>query len=275
MGRDAGEVLAPREEARLEQSVVRVGGRERGPLIAAALIAAAFLLGLLRPWDLLGADAAPAEGGPASPAPAAIATGGDSAATSPAGSDAVAVAPGRTPPPTPRPRVTCGYPAQWRTSTIEDWTGRAARVWKAAEVVEAAGPDDPAIRFEPIVAATVTAIGWCAPVDGPERPPLALDATLWRIVDGVARQVAYDRLEPSAPDALGELWVPVPRSVGLRPPWAMGRYVIELRSRSGSYLRYLGLELTDRVVRPSPAPSPAPASSGPPSAAPASASPPA
>ena len=60
----------------------------------------------------------------------------------------------------------------------------------------------------------------------------------------------YDRLEPRAPDALGELWVPPARGVGNRPPWPMGRYVIELRSPSGAYVRYLGLELADSVPRP-------------------------
>jgi hypothetical protein len=135
--------------------------------------------------------------------------------------------------------------------------------------VPAAGPEDPAIPFEPIVAATVTAIGWCAPVDGVERPPQALVTALYRVRDGLAIPVGYDRLEPAAPDALGELWVPKPRGVGNRPTWPMGRYVIELRSASGAYVRYLGLELSDRVVRAAPDPaepeaSP-PAASAPPS----------
>jgi len=158
----------------------------------------------------------------------------------------------------PRRALTCAFPQQWRTATIEDWNGRRARVWKATEVVAALGPDDPAIRFEPVFAATITAIGWCAPVEGPERPPLTVSATLYRLVDGVAVETPYDRLEPGEPDALGELWVPTARRIGNRPPWPMGRYVIELRSPSGSYLRYLGLELSDRVELASPVASPPP-----------------
>jgi hypothetical protein len=126
------------------------------------------------------------------------------------------------------------------------------------DVVEASGPDDPAIPFEPVVASSVTAIGWCAPIDGPDRPPVALTASLFRIEDGLARPVAYDRLEPSLPDALGELWLPRPQGVGRRPTWAMGRYVIELRTESGSYRRFLGLELMDRVTRAGPSGGPSP-----------------
>lgn len=254
--RDASVRLAPREETLLDEAVVSVARRGRGPVVASVLIAAAFVLGLARPWDLLVPATVPPSVGPVVAEPGGVAgvelSGGvDDAPGAVTGQGA-----DRTAPPAPRPALTCAYPSQWRSSTIEDWTGRSARVWKATEVVEASGPDDAAIPFEPIVAATITAIGWCAPIDGPERPPRALTASLYRIADGVATPVAYDRLEPRAPDAMGELWIPKARSVGLRPPWPMGRYVIELRSDSGRYVRYLGLELTDRVVRPEPVPSP-------------------
>jgi hypothetical protein len=89
----------------------------------------------------------------------------------------------------------------------------------------------------------VEAIGWCAPIDGPERPPLAAAGTLFRIRDGVATQVPVDRLEPATRDALGELWMPIPQTVGRRPPWTPGRYVVRLATPSGSYTRYLGLEV--------------------------------
>jgi hypothetical protein len=251
--RDLGpDVLAPREEALIESSVTALGRSGRGPVIVTALVVGAFLLGLLRPWDLLGppaaippvtppelVDASPDNGVPGQRPPVARGTG---------------AVPDPTSPPVPRTAITCALPAQWRSSTIEDWTGRQARVWKAVEVVAASGPDDPAIPFEPIVSPTVTAIGWCAPVSGPDRPPQNLTASLYRIRDGTAVQVVYDRLEPDEPDALGELWVPLPRTVGNRPAWALGRYVIELRSTSGGYVRYIGLELLDRVERPSPAP---------------------
>ena len=227
--------LAPREAALIEESVTLVDRRGRGPAVAAVLIGAAFLLGLLRPWDLV-VPAGGSRGAYAAPGSDGLAVAGSSAAA-------------RTPPPSPTSQLTCAYPSQWRSSTIQDWAGRTARVWTAVEVVQATGPDDPTIPFEPVVAASVTAIGWCAPIDGPDRPPRALTASLFRIQDGVARGVPYDRLEPAAPDSLGELWLPRPRGVGNRPTWAMGRYVIELRSAGGAYRRFLGLELMDRVTR--------------------------
>jgi hypothetical protein len=93
-------------------------------------------------------------------------------------------------------------------------------------------------------------------VDGPDRPPLALVSRLFLIRDGTPERVPFDRLEPDVPNALGELWVPLgPGGVRTRPTWAMGRYVIELRSTTGGYARYLGLELTDRLIRASPSPS--------------------
>ncbi len=234
-------VLAPREETLLEEAVTTVGHRGRGPVVATVLIAAAFVLGLLRPWDLLAPPARPA--GDVAPGSGGITVAGSVRADP-------------TPPIEPSRQLTCAYPSQWRSSTIQDWAGRTARVWTAIEVVEATGPDDPTIPFDPVIAASVTAIGWCAPVDGPDRPPLALTATLYRIQDGRAIPIPYDRLEPGEPDALGELWLPQALGVGNRPTWAMGRYVIELRSASGAYRRFLGLELMDHVVRPGPSPAP-------------------
>ncbi len=253
-GDDAPELLAPREQRRVEESVRTVGQAGRGPAVVGALVVGAFLLGLIRPWDLLGPSATDVAR-PAGPTAAAAAQGASAATgnalTAPDGT----AGRGQTAPPAPSRALTCALPTQWRSASIEDWNGRPARVWKAVAVVTATGPGDPAIEFEPIVAATVTAIGWCAPVDGPERPPQTLAMALYRIRDGVPVPVGYDRLEPSESDVLGELWVPKPRGVGNRPTWPMGRYVIELRSPSGTYARYLGLELSDRVVRATPAPS--------------------
>jgi len=241
------DVLAPREAALIESAVTGVGTRGRGPVVVAVLVVGAFLLGLFRPWDLLGAPVA--DPGVATPGLAEASPGEGTPVDGASGGTAQ-----RTAPPVPQTAITCALPSQWRSSTIEDWTGRQARVWKAVEVVEATGPADPSIPFEPIVSPTVTAIGWCAPVDGPDRPPQNLTASLYRIRDGAAVPIPYDRLEPPLPDVLGELWVPRPLSIGNRPDWPLGRYVIELRSASGGYVRYLGLELLDRIERASPVP---------------------
>jgi len=208
-----------------------------GPLVVVALVAVAFIVGLVRPWDWLATDTAPGNlaGDPGLRTPAAP-SGGPAGITVP-GAD--------TPPPAaPVQEPTCAYPRSWRVATVQDWAGRAAHVWTAATAVQAAGPDDPAIAFLPVVSTSVIAIGWCAPVDGPERPPLAAIGTLFRVLDdGTVREVAHDRLEPAARDALGELWLPVPQSVGRRPAWPSGRYVIRLSAPSGDYERYLGIEV--------------------------------
>jgi hypothetical protein len=233
--------LAPREQARIDEAVVRVARRGPGPVIVAALVAAAFLLGLVRPWDWL-ADAGRADAGPGAGevAGASAGPGGATPASGAPGGGAVAGAAVPTPPPR---TATCGYPSSWRTSSISFWAGARARIWTAAEAVPANGPDDPAIPFHPIASDTVEALGWCAPVTGPERPPLTAEATLYRLRDGVAVEVPSDLLEPAGGDALGELWVPPQRAVGRRPPWAPGRYVIRLATASGTYERFLGIEV--------------------------------
>jgi hypothetical protein len=243
--------LAPGEQARVDEAVVRVARRGRGPTVVAALVAGAFLVGLVRPWDWLTGGAA------AAPAPPAMVAGVER--TTPSPHAGAAGAPGASlsvradgDPASITEAPTCGYPASWRTSTIQLWAGARARVWTAAEAVAAARADDPAIPFNLVASDVVEAIGWCAPVDGPERPPLTAVATLFRLVDGVAMAIEVDRLEPATRDALGELWLPPEESGRPRPLWAPGRYVIRLAGPSGGYERYLGLE----VGLPEPTPEP-------------------
>lgn len=252
----AGARLAPDEQARIDESVVRVARRGRGPTIAATLVAAAFLVGLVRPWDWL------AGGSPPGPAPPAVIAEAGPATASPhpgvPGVPLAAQADGDAEAPAAAP--TCAYPTAWRTATIQTWAGARARVWTAAEAVAARRVDDPSIPFNLVASDTVEAIGWCAPVTGPDRPPLAAVATLFRLEDGVAVEVAVDRLEPAVPDALGELWLPPGQAEGRRPLWAPGRYVIRLAAPSGGYERYLGMQVglpePEPTLEPNPEPEP-------------------
>ena len=168
---------------------------------------------------------------------------------------------------------TCAYPTAWRTATIQTWAGARARVWTAAEAVAATRVDDPSIPFNLVASDTVEAIGWCAPVTGPDRPPLAAEATLFRLEDGVAIEVAVDRLEPAAPDALGELWLPQGQAGGRRPLWTAGRYVIRLAAPSGGYERYLGMQVglpePEPTLAPTLAPEPEPTAARTPEPSPA------
>jgi hypothetical protein len=259
--------LAPGEQARVDEAVVRVARRGRGPTIAAALVVGAFLVGLVRPWDWFTGGTATA------PAPAGVVAEADRAAPSPYAGVAGVPSPARPGDPEPEPAApTCAYPTAWRTATIQMWAGVRARVWTAAEAVAATGADDPSIPFNRVASDAVEAIGWCAPVTGPDRPPLTAEATLFRLVGGVATEVVVDRLEPVARDALGELWRPQEQAGGRRPLWAPGRYVIRLTAPSGGYERYLGMQvgLTEPNPRPSatgsPEPKPRPSATPEPSA---------
>lgn len=261
---------AERDLEELGGSVQRLGPSGRGPLIAAVLIVLAFAVGLVRPWDWLSGSADGVS--PSSSATAAAVIGSPQDATA-----------RPQPTPTPVPEIdaaaaaVCDYPQSWRTATIQDWAGRRARVWTAVDAVEAQGPLDPAIAFTIVGGSRFTAIGWCAPVDDPTRPPDDAVATLYRISAGKAVELPVTLLEPDAPNPLAELLAPAgataPSASGsasdapsssssasgspgpsassasaspfapVEPTWAPGRYVIELASPDGSWARWIGVEL--------------------------------
>jgi hypothetical protein len=258
--------LLPGEQARIDDAVVAVGrGRGPGPVLVAALVVVAFLLGLVRPWDWLGGGPAPGTSGASGDAGnrdgSGVTTAAGGTRQDPGGSGPI---PGVVPVQAP----TCGYPTSWRTAAISYWAGRRARIWTAAEAVSASGPADPSIPFEPLASDTVEAMGWCAPVGGPERPPLAAAGTLFRIQDGVATEVPVDRLEPAARDALGELWIPKAPAAGGRSPWTPGRYVVRLATPSGGYARYLGMVVGVATLGAGPSGSPEPPHTAAPGASP-------
>lgn len=207
----------------------------RGVVVA---LVAVLVVTLVRPWDTGGAT-------PAARPPAA----------SPAG-----LAPTSTPAPDPTAwqadaagSPACASPRSWRVATIESWFGRTARVWAAAEAVEAA-PGDPRLAFAPVIAEQITGLGWCAPVDGDERPPLTARGRLWRDEGGTITPVWTVRLEPDGPHALGELWGPAGGG-----EWPVGRYVIELATPSGAWGRVLAIDLRTARVEPVASPNAEPA----------------
>jgi hypothetical protein len=226
------------------------------------LVVAAFLLGLVRPWDWL--EGGPSGLGGATPGVDGVQRGVDGGPldTTGAGDPGGLGGERGSPAPAPFQAPTCGYPTGWRTAAISFWAGARARIWTAVAAVDASGPADPAIPFDPLASDRVEALGWCAPVSGPERPPLSAVGTLFRVHDGVATEVEVDRLEPAARDALGELWAPVAGSEDGRPLWAAGRYVIRLSTPSGTYARYLGLVVGTPGATGAPSPSPSPSPEG-------------
>jgi hypothetical protein len=256
--------LAPREEAALEEAVRPVASRGRGFTIATALIVLAFMVGLVRPWDLFTGTGEGAATGPDASRAAVPPSGGQdlppaTGTTNPDGSGIPGI--GMDDPASP----TCGYPTAWWSATIQTWAGRRARVWSAVDAQAATGPTDPVIEFQVVAGDDFTAIGWCAPVAGDERPPIGARGHLFGIdVDGGAVELPYERLEPATASALGELWAPTSEPDN---GWALGQYVIALTTPDGSWARYLGLDLRTSPAGPSPAPgtpSPPPTPSGPP-----------
>jgi hypothetical protein len=227
-----------------------------------ALIVAAMLVGIVRPWDLVPGprsaargDVAPSAGGPVV---------GPAQDPTPAGT---------APPPSAMVEdpyaalwTTCGSPSGWRAATIQQWAGRAGpiRSWIAIEPVAATGPLDPGIPFAPVATDAVTAIGFCSPLADSARPPVSARATLWALAGGGARLVDPPLVEPAQPSALGGLWQPPPElAVTLDgfDAWPAGRYVLEIRSPDGPFDRWLGIEIEDLRARPTPAPSPGPVAS--------------
>ena len=164
---------------------------------------------------------------------ASAAGGGD---TGPAGSPSAerTVPPDPTGAHSPVPTRRSGGPRRSRTGT-----NAQARVWRAATVVTRDGAgraDDPvrADRGHPI-----TAIGWCAPVDGPDRPPLGPGGDALpdpgRRRDGGAVRSPRARRARRARRVVG----PEAAGVGNHPAWPVG----PLRDRAAE---------PERIVRPLP-----------------------
>lgn len=136
----------------------------------------------------------------------------------------------------------CTQPRSWRVASIETWPGGLAQVWRVAQAQPADGPLDPAIPVVDVSAASVEAIGWCAPVDGPNRPPAGVEASLFRLTNGLALPVETSLRADVLSNADGQLWVP--RSSGNRAlSWSSGAYVIRIATAQGDWVRWLGIEV--------------------------------
>ena len=202
-----------REEAASPVQSARSAGRARGAADRRVLLVAAFVVGVVRPWDLAGPAPRP---GPAARAPARLGRGvapgtrrraDASAPDGPAGAH------------WPSAGSTCGYPSGWRAATLQRWAGRERpiRSWIAVDpVAPAARPDDPAIPFAAVADRTVLAIGYCAPVDGEQRPPSAVDVEVCRAGGRAPRRLEglVRRLEPPAAERARRAVAPGRRADG-------------------------------------------------------------
>ncbi len=229
----------PHERVLVEMPVTAVGRGSSGPLLVALLVLAAFAAGLLRPWDVL---VPPEPSAPTVQASVPVAVASAAGTPAPAASPPTSAGPTATfaDPAT----VLCGYPATWRTMSRVWLSGRPATVWVAAQLVAAVGPGDPTIPVAYVGEAPVTAIGWCAPVGDEGRPPSDAAATLFSVNprNGNAQPVAYTLLAPlpGVAGPMAQLW----GTPGTRiEPWPGGRYVIRFATPSGTWVRFLGLDV--------------------------------
>lgn len=161
----------------------------------------------------------------------------------------------------------CLGPGSWRIVSLETWRTQDVRVWRAIEpVVDASGPLDPTIPSVPIVAVTLSALGWCAPAYGDGRPVGPASVTAWHVRDGIATELGLRRVQPtSGATPIAALYVPLTRCSApatcaplLPEPvptsWSAGRVVFRYVDKGLARTQWLAadIEIMGAPERPSP-----------------------
>jgi hypothetical protein len=127
----------------------------------------------------------------------------------------------------------CLNTESWLVASVEDEPGGSVRIWRALDPVTGLRPDDPTVPWVFIGSQGVTALGWCAPIDGPERPSGGTTVEAWSVTGGVARPISLLRIRPvREPSSLGGLYRPAHGSTPTSTTglWSSGRYVFRVRS---------------------------------------------
>lgn len=219
------------------RAVATVSDRPRSwPIL---LVVVALAITIVKPWGwgqppasaaTRGTSrASPAEVSPSRPSPARTSL----ATTPPFGAD-------------PAVAVFCLDPTVWQIATSERWRSKkdgawrdqTVRVWRATEPLpEASGPDDPRIPVTPVLAEGVTALGWCVPVVGEERPAGVATVAMWRVTPAGPIPTSLDRVRPAdGPSAFGSMYGPPdtrPGRAGGPLSWPSGRFVFRYRLGAG------------------------------------------
>jgi hypothetical protein len=101
----------------------------------------------------------------------------------------------------------------WRVASLETWQTQDVRVWRAIEpIAHATGPLDPAIPSVPIVAIQLTALGWCAPAYGPDKPVGPAIVTAWTLDGGAALPLQLRQVRPTdGVTPIAALYLPLTR----------------------------------------------------------------
>lgn len=234
----------------------------RGFTAAGVVVAALLLLAIVKPW---GWGTGPSRSAAARAAPSPTTAGPSPIPDlSPAGLAA----------------KTCLGTGAWRVATLETWrlTGPAGsktqevRVWLALNPAVAAGADDPSIPLVNVAAMEVDALGWCAPVTGPDAPAGPMVVNAFRLDDGGAlAEISLRRIAPTGgvtpfaalyQDA-GDCGPPSGRSCVDSGPrlrgatWPAGQYLFRLQDVGASHVLWFRVLVIDV-----PAPVASPGSSG-------------
>ena len=154
----------------------------------------------------------------------------------------------------------CLDPGSWRVASVEAYGAQTIRVWRAIEPGAASGPADPAIPSVLVVSEGVSDLGWCAPVEGPDRPMGETAVAAWSLRGETARPLRLVRTELTPrPSGFGAMYAPssafVGRQAPVTPGWPAGRYVFRLRSADGVE-RWFGVDLELRPAFTTPGPGP-------------------
>jgi hypothetical protein len=138
----------------------------------------------------------------------------------------------------------CPDPLGWRVYSHAVWTDEHVRTWHLVEpVVTADGPLDAAIPIVEVGTGT-TALGYCSPWTGLERPPANASVLAWQIVEDAtgrrAAPLALQSIAPAEPSVLGALYRPPTASAAIATPgtkesadnrlWTPGRLVFDIEA---------------------------------------------
>ena len=222
----------PATEARKFEA--RLTSVDRSPFVVSVLVAAFVGIAFLKPWVV---DESPAAGS------VAVEPGGRTDHRPAARGDRIAESPAA---PAADQEVIglCHQPGSWRTATIETWRDQTVRVWRAVEPEPAGRPLDPDIPVVPAVGTSVPAIGFCAPVSGPDQPVGPASVRAWR-VDGQAVQAL--QLRQIAPidvvSPYGALYGP-PFELGATSSWPNGLVVFRYEELESHNSRWFGIEIS-------------------------------
>jgi hypothetical protein len=219
---------AERDQAAGELEPVAVAGRGKGSVLRLIwLTGAVVLLAFYKPWD----------------------TGSKSGSLSGFLPELETPTVSPTPRPTTELDVVAGFclePSGWRVYSSERWGGQGVRSWTAVTPIgSATGPTDPRIPVIPVVSQAVLALGFCAPVSGPGRPPADAINHLYRLTEVTlagkkathAELLTPVRVEPvERPSYLGAAYAP-----GAGAGWADGVYIVQVDGTA--YARWFGIQV--------------------------------